>query len=126
VIVLDTHAWLWWQAEPRRLSRAASRAIDGADRIGVCSISIFELGDLETQGRIRLLEPLRRWIADALADPRVAVLPVTHAVALDAAQLRFAGDPFDRIVYATARSEAARLITRDERLRRFDRDLTLW
>ena len=125
MIVLDTHAWLWWQAEPHRLTARAD-AIDGADRIGVCSISIFELGDLETQGRIRLLEPLRRWVADALADPRVAVLPLTSAVALDAAQLRFAGDPFDRIVYATARAEGAPLVTRDERLRRFDRELTVW
>jgi PIN domain nuclease of toxin-antitoxin system len=25
VIVLDTHAWLWWVSDPSRLSRAAHR-----------------------------------------------------------------------------------------------------
>jgi PIN domain nuclease of toxin-antitoxin system len=35
VIVLDTHAWLWWLDSPQMLSRAAARVIERADEIGV-------------------------------------------------------------------------------------------
>ncbi len=47
-------------------------------------------------------------------------------VAMDAAELRFVGDPIDRIIYATARAADAQLVTRDERLRRFDPERILW
>lgn len=39
MIVLDTHVWLWWMAERRRLSAAALEAIGQADLIGVATIS---------------------------------------------------------------------------------------
>jgi PIN domain nuclease of toxin-antitoxin system len=51
---------------------------------------------------------------------------IAAAVAIDAAQLRFEGDPADRVIYATARATDALLVTRDERLRSFDPKLTVW
>jgi len=126
VIVLDTHAWVWWMSEPKRLSRVAARAIERADTIGVCTMSVFELVGRVQQGRIQLTQPARGWVRQALAHDRVTSLPLSVEVALDAAQLRFEGDPADRIIYATARAEDAQLVTRDERLRAFDRERTVW
>lgn len=120
MIVLDTHAWFWWVNEPRRLSLPATRAIERAERLGVSAISVFELADLIERQRIRVDAPTRIWIREALADDRVGPLPISTEVALDAAQVRFAADPFDQIIYATARSEGAHLVTRDERMRAFD------
>ena len=126
MIVLDTHAWLWWVDSPRRLSRAAARTIEHADRIGISTITVFEVADLVERRRIALDVSPRRWLRDALSRRGVEPLPLTAEVAVDAAQLRFAADPFDRIIYATARAEGARLVTRDERMRAFDPDLTVW
>ena len=53
-------------------------------------------------------------------------MPLTPEIAIDASQLRFSNDPFDRVIYATARTEGARLVTRDERIRAFDPELTVW
>jgi len=75
VIVLDTHAWLWWLAEPSKLSRAARQAIDEADAIGVCAISAWELGMLVRRGRISLDRDVGAWIRQALAPRRVAPAP---------------------------------------------------
>jgi len=126
VIVLDTHAWVWSVDAPQRLPKAVQRAIDGADRIGIVTMSVFEFVQLVERQRIRLTIPARSWVREALSADRVETLPLTAQVALDAAQLRFEGDPADRIIYATARAADATLVTRDERLRAFDPDLTLW
>jgi PIN domain nuclease of toxin-antitoxin system len=113
-------------SDPKRLSRRAAQAIERADAIGVCTMSVFELVGRVEQGRIQLTQPARGWVHQALAHARVTSLPLSVEVALDAAQLHFEGDPADRIIYATARAEDAQLVTRDERLRAFDRERTVW
>jgi PIN domain nuclease of toxin-antitoxin system len=124
--VLDTHAWLWSVNAPRKLSRDAIRAIDRADRVAVSAISVLELVDLVERRKIALAGPGRAWVREALEADRVVTLPVTADLALDAAQLRFASDPFDRVIYATARAEEAQLVTRDERLHAFDPARAVW
>jgi PIN domain nuclease of toxin-antitoxin system len=128
VIVLDTHAWIWWRADPDRLSAAAARAVAEADRVGISSISVWELGMLVRRGRISLDREVVRWTRQALADDRVAVLAPDADAALDAALLddRFPGDPADRLIYATARQAGARLVTRDAHIARFDPARVVW
>jgi PIN domain nuclease of toxin-antitoxin system len=89
-------------------------------------MSVFELTDLVDRHRIALDAPTRTWIRAALSQERIEALPLTPEIAIDAARLRFASDPFDRVIYATARAEDAQLVTRDERLRAFDPARTLW
>jgi PIN domain nuclease of toxin-antitoxin system len=126
MIVLDTHAWVWWLVAPRRLSRRAARVIGRTERIGISTMSVFELVQLTDRRRVTLDAPVRAWVREALAHERVEPLPLTADIALDAAQLRFESNPADRIIYATARAADAQLVTRDERLRRFDPELTVW
>jgi PIN domain nuclease of toxin-antitoxin system len=128
VIVLDTHAWLWWQTTDDKLSGRARAEIESAQRIGVCTISCYELARAATRGRIQLDRDLDTWIAQALADARVDSLELTRAVATEAGALGddFPGDPVDRIIYATTRQQGARLVTRDRILQRADPRLTVW
>ena len=126
MIVLDTHAWVWSVDAPRRLPKAARQVIERADRIGVSTMSVFELVQLVERRRITLDVPVRTWVREALARDRVESLPLTAEVAIDAAQLHFEANPADRIIYATARAADAQLVTRDERLRKFDPELTVW
>ena len=126
MIVLDTHAWLWWLAVPSKLSRKAARAIERADQVGVSAASVYELTHLVERRRLRLDAPLRSWVRDALGQSGIEPLVIDAEIALDAAQLRLVGDPFDRIIYATAVARDARLVTRDERLRTWDASRTIW
>jgi PIN domain nuclease of toxin-antitoxin system len=129
VIVLDTHAWVWWAGEDKRLSSPARTVINEADSIGVCAISCWEVVLLVRKGRLALSYDVRTRIRSALALERVEALPLTTDIALEAALIgveKLAGDAADRMIYATARSLAAPLVTKDQRIRRFDPALTVW
>jgi PIN domain nuclease of toxin-antitoxin system len=128
VIVLDTHAWIWWRADPAHLSEAADRAIAESDALGISSVSVWELGMLVRRGRISLDREVGTWVRQAIADHRLAVVAPDAGVALDAALLddTFPGDPADRFIYATARRLGVRLVTRDERIARFDAARAIW
>jgi PIN domain nuclease of toxin-antitoxin system len=129
VIVLDTHAWLWWLSAPDRLSDAATKTIAETPRIGVSTLSAWELAMLVARGRITLDRDVSSWVGQGLADARVEPLPPSAEVAVEAGLLdarSFPGDPADRLIYATARSLGATLITRDEAIRAFDSENTLW
>jgi PIN domain nuclease of toxin-antitoxin system len=118
VIVLDTHAWIFLADDPKRLGKAARRAIDKADRIGLAAVSMWELTLLVEKRRLALDRELLPWMQDALGDPRLELLPLTPAVVVTAHQLRGAldGDPGDRIIAATALVEGAKLVTKDVRI----------
>ena len=127
--MLDTHAWVWWVADPDRLSEPARRAVERAETVGVAAISCWEVAMLTLRGRIALDRELSRWIRGALAQPGLAALPITPQIAVAAALLEpqgFRGDPADGFIYATARDAGAALVTRDQRLREFDPRGTLW
>lgn len=130
MVVLDTHVWLWWLAAAEKLSAPAREAIDAADEIGIAAVSAWEITMLEDRGRIALDRPAARWVRDALdADARIVELPLTVRVAVAAARLGaegMHGDPADRFIYATAGERRAPLVTRDEALRRFGADQTVW
>ena len=129
MIVLDTHVWLWWLTAPERLSRAATEAIERAPRIGVSTLSAWEVAMLVMRGRISLDRNVSLWVRQALAGERVEPLPPGAEVAVTAGLLdarSFPGDPVDRLIYATARSTGATLVTRDAAIRTFDSASTLW
>lgn len=129
MIVLDTHAWLWWCDDPSRLSSRARAAIADAAQLGVSAISCFELTGLAARGRLDLDPDAATWIADALAGPASVLLPVDLEVAIAGAQFprdEFPGDPADRMIYATARVHGVPLVTKDGALRAFDPRGTVW
>lgn len=129
MVVLDTHAWLWWVADRKRLSDAASEAIERSESIAVAAISVWEVAMLTLRDRIALDRELERWVREALAQPGVRAVAVSPRIALAAALLDregFGPDPADRLIYATARDLGAPLVTRDSRMREFDRRGTIW
>jgi PIN domain nuclease of toxin-antitoxin system len=117
-VLLDSHVVHWWSAEPERLSRSATAAIDGASEIAVASISWFELAWLARNERIRVVVPVRSWLEQISA--HVRTIGTTTAIADTAVSMpsSFPGDPADRLIYATAVEHGWRLVTKDERMLR--------
>ena len=129
MILLDTHALLWWQAGGEGLSSRAARAISEAARVLLCPVSFWEIGMLLEKGRISLDRDAYVWTADLLSAEQVDLAPLTASGALAAGRLPaqgFAGDPADAMLYATARELDVPLVSKDSRIRehaRQERDL---
>ncbi len=128
MIVLDTHAWLWWVSGDTALSRKAEREIRSAPRIGISAVSCLEVAVAEARGRIDLDRPALLWLQEALALPRVELIPLTPAIAVRASRFGrdFPGDPADRVIVATALLESAVLVTRDKKIRDCPGVETVW
>jgi PIN domain nuclease of toxin-antitoxin system len=129
VIVLDTHALIWFALEPERLSAAATRAIDSASERAISAITAQEVAYQAARKRIDLYSPVRIWLGDVLGALEAQALPVTAAIALRAGSLDPAdlhGDPFDRLIYATAVEHDAQLVTADKRLCEADPPRVIW
>jgi PIN domain nuclease of toxin-antitoxin system len=129
VIVLDTHAWIWWLDDADRLSDTARAAIAESPAIGISTLSAWELAMLVGRRRLSLDRDVRDWVRRGLQSPRVEAIAPEIDVAIAAAtlgHLTFPGDPADRIIFATARSLGAPLVTKDARMRAFAPGETVW
>jgi PIN domain nuclease of toxin-antitoxin system len=127
MIVLDTHAWIWWTADPDCLSPRARHAIEQSTEIGIAAISCWEVAMLVQKGRLEFDRDVLLWVRQALAQPRCSLLPPTPDIAVASAQLTdFAGDPADRIIVATTLAYRAQLVTKDRALRLDKRVVTVW
>jgi PIN domain nuclease of toxin-antitoxin system len=132
VIVLDTHALLWWVSTPDRIPARARRLLDGSvtDKrpITVSSISLWEIAMLVDRNRLELTIPVNVWIAHVQELPWLSFIPVDNRIAvrsvfLDGFPHR---DPADRIIVATTLGLNGTLVTADARLRAYKPLRTTW
>lgn len=115
-LLLDSHALLWYEDEPERLSDRVRHLVQKpSTEVFVSTISIYELGrKLEKQrlpNAARILNELRAH----LAMYGFTMLAYTEQHALRAARLPWDHrDPFDRMIAAQAIEENMILVTKDQ------------
>jgi len=131
MIVLDTHALIWWADSGSKLSKKAlqiTRAKARRRELVVSAISIFEIVTLERRGRIAFKTSAAEWLADLRKLPELTIHPVTGEIAERAGGFgdAFPGDPADRIIAATALVLDAALITPDAKLLSVPSLKTVW
>ena len=111
--LLDTHALLWYLRDAMELSPVARREIDNADFVFVSMASLWEIAIKRSIGKIRL-EADTAEIAAMCRERSIDLVPIDTA-AMDALMTlpKIHGDPFDRIIIATALTRGLTVITRD-------------
>ena len=129
--VLDTHAWLWWVGEDRKLSTQAQAAIQKGQReadLWVSMMSIWELAKKIEKKQLVLDRPFDQWLDIATAMPGLHLAELTRPILVESCALPhpFLGDPADQIIVATARCEHAVLVTKDRKIREYSHVRSLW
>jgi PIN domain nuclease of toxin-antitoxin system len=130
-ILLDTHAWLWWVTEDRRLSAPARRTIEkqqGHDGVLLSLISIWEVAKKVEKGQLALDRPIADWMDLASSRAGLQLIEMTRPILLESCRLPgpFHGDPADQIIVATARDRDAVIVTRDDRIREYAHVRSIW
>jgi len=120
VILLDTHAWVWWVHGDSSLPEEHREMLDAgvAEGIAVSIISCWEVAKLVEYGRLNLPSDVAGWLEVALAYPGVRLLDLTPAIVVESTQLPkpFHKDPADQIIVATARIHDCPLATADDKI----------
>ena len=120
--LIDTHCWLWWNAEPERLQHAAHDVIaDGKNTILLSSASAWEISIKHALGKLRLPGPPESYVPKRLESNCMTVLPITLHHALSVSSLPpLHRDPFDRLLIAQARIEDLTIITADKAIEQYE------
>jgi PIN domain nuclease of toxin-antitoxin system len=139
VILLDTHALIWWaDGNHLRLSANALAAIDqeiesagrpgGSPGLLVSAISCWEVAMLVNRGRLALSLDVERWLALLASHPAVRLLALDPAVAVAATRLPepFHADPADRFLVAQARELGIPLLSADTKILSYGHVRSLW
>lgn len=129
--LLDTHAWVWWVARDRRLSRRARRAIEQAqatEALALSLISVWEVAKKVEKGQLVLDRPVDDWLDLATTQTGLHLIELTRPILVESCRLpaEFHGDPADQIIVATARDREAVIVTKDQRIRGYEHVRTLW
>lgn len=129
--LLDTHVWVWWNMEPKKLSRKVRALIKNTDSYSellLSAISPWEFCKLIEKKRIGISCAPEEWLSQALQMPKLRLVPLTPTLAYRSTILPqpFHGDPADQLIVATAREENATIVSKDKLLRDYEHVRTVW
>lgn len=125
--LLDTHAFLWWITNEKRLPETVSKVIsNGNNQLFLSAASCWEIVIKAKLGKIELPAKADIFIADQLVDNTIQSLPILASHALHIFNLpNHHRDPFDRMIVAQSQLEKLPIITSDSLIAKYDVK-TIW
>lgn len=114
-LLLDTHAFLYWVTDDPALSSRARAAIAKPGNEVLISLVVpWELAIKAALGKIRLAQPVGRFVARQVEANGFSMLPIELAdVALMETLPMHHRDPFDRLLIAQAAHRKLAIVTAD-------------
>ncbi len=124
-LLLDTHAFIWWDSAPEKLSGAAlALCRESANQLILSVASLWELQIKRQLGKLDLRLPLAEILTHQQGTNGLVILPIVqeHVLALEALPFHHR-DPFDRLLVAQALVEEAVLVSGDPILKSYSGDI---
>lgn len=114
-LLFDTHAFIWWDNQPAKLSAAARAACeDPANELFFSVASAWEMQIKLQLGKLKLHKALAEILHEQRQTNGIQIMLVTldHVLALEQLPDHHK-DPFGRLLIAQANVEAASLVSSD-------------
>ncbi len=121
-LLLDTHVFVWFVDDNRKLRAPVRSAVRDADIVYVSAVSAWEIAIKMSLGKLRFPGSVDDAIVRSGFAPLSVLVPHADAVA---SLPKLHGDPFDRMLVAQARVERLLLVTRDKELGNYPVDVLL-
>ena len=114
-LLLDANAWAWSLSKVARLSQTARRAMEGASRIFVSAPSFYEIEMKVRLGKWPQFASSSGKLQELSARREGSVADIDGPICALAASCDWAHrDPFDRLIFATAKLRGLSLVSADE------------
>ena len=131
MIVLDTHALIWWVGGIKRLSKQAGQLVEEEKKRGevmISVISVWEAAILIKKGKLKLTMNLTEWVESLEKSFYVKIMPIDSWIAIESVNLpgEFHKDPADRMIVATARQLGAKLVSKDKKILNYKHVQAVW
>lgn len=125
--LLDTHAFLWFVLDDKRISTNAKSIIkDSKNDIFFSAASAWEMAIKIKLNRLRIKGNLEPFIIEQLSTNNIVPLSITITHSLYTERLpQFHKDPFDRIIIAQSLVENLQLISKDKEVKKY-KVATIW
>lgn len=126
-LLLDTHAFIWWDSDPAKLSlQALTLCQDTQNSLLLSVASVWEMQIKGQLGKLHLTLPLADLIESQQQTNHFEVLPVmlVHVLALQHLPTHHK-DPFDRLLLAQASVEELTVLSNDPLFLKYT-DKVMW
>ena len=119
--LLDTHTFLWWIDNDRRLSpRARTIISDGSNELFFSAASGWEIAIKARLGKLQVPSDLAPFMTDHLVRNNVTSLSIHLTHTLHVSTLpHLHRDPFDRLLVAQSQLEQLPILTADPLIQRY-------
>lgn len=128
--ICDTHVLIFWQNNPKKLSKPAKKALAKAlasKTLACCDISLWEIAMLVKSNKLRSDINAKQYMQDIILTMSLTVLPITAKIAeLSQQDIFIHKDPADRLIAATAIAHKCPLITADSKLQNVEGLKAIW
>lgn len=120
-LLLDTHAFIWWDSQADKLSaEVLALCMDRTNSIYLSVASIWEMQIKTRLGNLTLNMPLKDVIEGQRSKNRVRILPIELEHVLTIENLPYLHkDPFDRMLVAQAVWEQMIILSKDPEIKKY-------
>ena len=128
MILLDTHALIWWTLDPVHLSKKAARACSDIERKGgmISSITIWEIGIKIKNKKIDIGMNVDEYLTKLKSLNMIEIAAVDERIWIESILLPWKNrDPADRVIVATAKLNNVPIISKDDKIITFYKN-TIW